>query len=165
MKRKSLKFPLIAVFILMGFCVNAQDIKDFVGEYQTVKTTIKVLDNSVDTNELKSTSSTFSISLKDLVNSLAPVANEKINISTDKLILTQGDKTKEYVFKNVVKEKDDLFIKTTDNDAIVLSRTNYGVLSVKINDEYYLLKISIVSRVANTLQARIGNLFSLFFFG
>ncbi len=152
------KISFLFVVIIFALGVNAQELRDFVGEYSIVETIEKNIYKSTshrdtigirlsdlkqiekDTSNVKVVKSQgFGIRYNDLIDKVPAKKNAKIILEENKLVLTQNNEKKEYIFKNINKEKDHFVIESIKGENIVINKAE-GVLHIQINDELFVLK-------------------------
>lgn len=154
------KIILTAGIILASLGVNAQSIKNFIGEYD-VPTMMNAIqkEKAVDTISIKYSDliasatpvekakvekadqpNSIGMKYSDLVATVPAQKDTKINISETKLVLHEGNSTKEYVFQNIKQDgKGGLVIECKDNHTVTLNKS-YDILHANIDGVIFPLK-------------------------
>lgn len=152
------KISLLLVVITSSLCVNAQELRNFIGEYSILenmeKNTEEIISHrdtigiwisdlkemAKDTSKVKvKQTQGLGIKYSDLVNNVSTKKDATIVLEENKLVLSQNKDRKEYVFKTIKKENNYFLIETTKGDNIVINNAK-NVLHIKINEDLFVLK-------------------------
>lgn len=152
------RISLLLIVIIFSLGVNAQELRDFIGEYSILENMEKNTEGIIshrdtigirlsDLKEMaKDTSNVkvkqtqgLGIKYSDLVSNVPTKKDAKMVLEENKLVLTQNKERKEYVFKTIKKENNYFLIETTKGDNIVINNAK-NVLHVKINEDLFVLK-------------------------